>query len=126
MPITTLLALLAAEPNCPNMEGVWAQGTAERILVIEQTGCRLSGSVAEPQNQVLHVRGFWTGPGWTMAATRLGLCATTAWGSIRASGRDTMLINVRGSDGLCGEKGAPGAGPKSLNFVMTYKRLDPR
>ncbi len=125
MPLLTLLALAAADPACPSMEGVWAQGRGERILVMEQEGCRLSGTVAEPANQVLHVRGFWTGAGWTMAATRLGRCATTAWGAIRAGGADTMLIDVRGSDGLCGEDGAAGPGPMTFNATMTYRRIAP-
>ena len=125
MPLMTLLALSAAGAQCPNMEGVWRLGRGERILVMQQHGCRLSGTVAEPGNQILEVSGFWTGSGWTMAATRRGLCATTAWGSIRADGPDKMLINVRGSDGLCGADGAPGTGPTEFNATMTYVRFVP-
>ena len=120
---TLLAASLAGE--CPNMEGVWAQGSGERILVMEQDGCRLKASVAEPENQVLHVRGFWTGSGWTMAATRLGRCSTTAWGTIRAGEEGSMLINVRGSDGLCGPGGAAGTGPVTFNATITYRRVIP-
>ena len=120
----TLIAAAAGSPDCPNMAGVWAQGSGERIMVVEQEGCLLRGRVAEPGNQLLEVRGFWTGSAWTMAATRLGLCATTAWGSIRASGADTMLINVRGSDGLCGANGGPGAGPTRFNATLTYRRIE--
>ena len=126
--IMLVLALQAAQAGaCPAMEGVWAQGRGERILVMEQEGCRLSGTVEEPGHNTLHVRGFWTGSGWTMAATRIarGGCGTTAWGSIRARGADTMLINVRGSDGLCGEGGRPGAGPATFDATMTYRRLVP-
>lgn len=64
MLILTFIALAAAGPACPTMEGVWAQGSGERILVLQQDGCRLSGTVAEPDNQVLHVRGFWAGSDW--------------------------------------------------------------
>jgi hypothetical protein len=125
MPLLTMLALAGAAATCPNMEGVWRQGAGARVLVMRQQGCRLSGTVAEPANQILEVSGFWTGAGWTMAATRRGVCATTAWGSIRADGSDTMLVNVRGSDGLCGPNGAPGAGPTEFDATMTYRRFVP-
>ena len=114
MPLLTLLVFAAATPACPDMAGVWLQGRGERVLVMKQDRCRLTGTVAEPKNQILEVNGFWTGQTWTMAATRTGACATTAWGFIRPEGTDTMLIHVRGSDGLCGPGGAAGGGPIEL------------
>jgi hypothetical protein len=124
MELLILVALAAASPECPRMEGVWMQGSGERVMVMEQEGCLLRGSVAEPSNQVLHVRGFWTGTLWTMAATRLGACATTAWGTIRAEGADRMIVNVRGTDGLCGENGTPGPGPRQLDATIVYRRVN--
>lgn len=123
MPFLTLLALAGASPACPDMAGVWMLGRGERILVMEQNGCRLSGTVAEPENQILEVRGFWTGGAWIMAATRRGLCVTTAWGQIQSSGPETMVINVRGSDGLCGASGGPGPGPTKVDATMRYRRF---
>ncbi len=125
MLLSAMMALAAASPACPDIQGVWMQGRGERILVMEQDACRLRGTVAEPDNQILEVRGFWTGEQWTMAATRRGVCATTAWGHIRTSGPDIMLINVRGTDGLCGAKGTAGAGPASMDATMTYRRVVP-
>ena len=121
MPLVAAL-LATALPQCPSLEGVWVQGKGERVLVMQQDGCRLTGTVAEPANQVLHVRGFWDGSIWPMAATRLGKCATTAWGSIRAGPDDTLLVHVRGSDGLCGPDGSPGSGPRALDVTITYRR----
>jgi hypothetical protein len=123
-----MLASQAAPTGpCPNLEGVWALGKGERIMVMEQNGCRLYGTVREPKNNVLHVRGFWTGRSWTMAATRVSAegCGTTAWGSIRAGDANRMLINVRGTDGLCGEGGTTEARPSEVNFDMVYIRRIP-
>ena len=121
------LARTTQEAPCPDVAGVWAQGRGERIMVLEQEGCLLRGTVQEPMNHTLHVRGFWTGSGWTMAATRIAAsgCGTTAWGSIRPGPGGAMLINVRGSDGLCGDGERPPTGPISFDATMTYRRLVP-
>ena len=126
--VSMLFAAQAAPTAlCPNLEGVWALGKGERIMVMQQNGCRLSGKVQEPGNNVLHVEGFWTGGSWTMAATRISAqgCGTTAWGSIRAGDPNRMLINVRGTDGLCGGKGPTEAAPSEFNFNMVYVRRIP-
>jgi hypothetical protein len=132
MSVSTLVSMLVAAQaapgaGCPSMEGVWALGKGERIMVMQQNGCRLSGKVQEPGNNVLHVEGFWTGAAWTMAATRISAqgCGTTAWGSIRAGDQNRMLINVRGTDGLCGDKGPAEAAPSEFNFNMVYVRRVP-
>ena len=122
-----LLAALAAEPAavCPSLEGVWALARNERVMVMEQEGCRLSGTVHEPRNNVLRVRGFWRGSYWTMAASRVSAngCGTTAWGTIRKEA-ERMLVNVLGTDGLCRDDGAPGKGPAEFDFTMIYLRKD--
>ena len=127
MLLLAVLAALAQQPvppaaACPSVEGVWAQPNNSRIMVLEQDGCRLSATVQEPTG-VLHVRGFWTGAAWTMSATRAQRdgCGTTAWGSIRTSDPNVLLINVRGSDGLCD----PGGKPMQFNATMTYLRKVP-
>jgi hypothetical protein len=104
------------------MEGVWAMGSGQRIMVLEQEGCTLSGTVQEPQ-AVLRVRGFWTGSGWTMSASRSQNdgCGSTAWGSIRQADPNRMVINVSGTDGLC-----DGGKPQQFTGVsMTYTRFVP-
>jgi hypothetical protein len=125
--VLAVLAQAAAADACPRLEGVWALAGGERIMVLEQDGCRLRGTVAEPGDNMLHVRGFWTGGRWTMAATRIAAagCATTAWGAIRAGASDTMLVDVAGSDGLCGPEGRPGTGPVRFSATMTYRRVAP-
>ena len=124
-----LQAAVAQAPatQCPNLSGLWALPDNKRIMVMEQEGCELRGTVQEPQNNVLHVRGFWRGGYWIMSATRrsIGGCGTTAWGSIAFGGPDRMLINVRGTDGLCEPDGSPGKGPAEFNATMVYTRLTP-
>jgi hypothetical protein len=116
--------MAAAQPAgpaaCPDVSGVWAQPNGARILVMEQDGCRLTATVQEPK-AVLTVKGFWTDGVWMMAASRAqgDGCGTTAWGVIRADGPERLLINVRGSDGLCGD------GPSEFDATMTYLKKTP-
>ena len=108
---------------CPHVEGVWTQPNGARILVMEQDDrCRITAKVQEPRAE-LTVKGFWTGRAWTIAASRAQAdgCRTTAWGSLRAADADRLLINVRGSDGLC----APDGKPQTFDATMTYLRVKP-
>ena len=108
----------AAAGACPRVAGVWGQPDNARILVMEQQGCDLSATVQEPQ-AVLRLKGFWDGGVWVIAASRSQNdgCGTTAWGTLRLADADRMLINVRGTDGLCG-----GGKPTELDATMTYLR----
>ena len=114
--------LVAPDVGCPNVAGIWTQPDGGRILVMEQHACRLTGTVQEPRAE-LTVKGFWTGASWTFAASRAQAdgCRTTAWGSIVTGGADRLLINVRGSDGLC----APSGKPSTFDATMTYLRVKP-
>ena len=108
----------AGGATCPMVAGVWGQPDNSRILVMEQQGCDLTATVQEPQ-AVLRVRGFWSEGVWVFAATRSGAdgCGTTAWGTLRSAEANRLLINVRGTDGLCG-----GGKPTQMNATMTYLR----
>lgn len=112
----------APRAECPVIAGVWAQPDDGRVLVMEQDGCDLTATVQEPK-AVLVVKGFWTGEAWTIAATRTGLdgCGTTAWGSLLRAEENRLLINVRGSDGLC----SPTGKPARFDATMTYLRKTP-
>ena len=130
MSLLLLMLQLAGEPPaspCPSLAGVWTLAENKRVMVLDQEGCRLVGTVQEPLNQTLHVRGFWTGSYWTMSATRVAAsgCGTTAWGSIAAADANRMLIRVRGSDGLCAPDGSAGTGPAEFDATMTYRRMLP-
>jgi hypothetical protein len=128
LPLITSFALLLlaaqapagapAAGDCPRVAGVWGQPDNARILVMEQQGCDLTATVQEPQ-AVLRVKGFWDAGVWVIAASRSqnGGCGTTAWGTLRLAQTDRMLINVRGTDGLC-----DGGEPTQFNATMTYLR----
>ncbi|HEX8570139.1 MAG TPA: hypothetical protein VF699_09500 [Caulobacteraceae bacterium] len=111
----------AAGPACPVVAGVWGQPDNSRILVMEQQGCDLTATVQEPR-AVLRVRGFWSDGVWVFAATRSqgDGCGTTAWGTLRAADANRLLINVRGTDGLCGS-----GKPAAIDATMTYLRKTP-
>ena len=111
----------AGPAACPEVAGVWGQPDNSRILVMEQEGCDLSATVQEPR-AVLRVRAFWSEGAWVFAATRSqgDGCGTTAWGTMRTPEANRLLINVRGSDGLCG-----GGRPVEIDATMTYLRKTP-